>query len=90
LKNQIKETGPADSHHVQINTDMDVKTGKGLVVSVEAVKKPNGANKVQELAAMEEALKKATDEAHKQRMALEQKENPQSLAESSSESKALS
>jgi hypothetical protein len=69
---------------------MDVKTGKGLVVSVEAVKKPNGANKVQELAAMEEALKKATDEAHKQRMALEQKENPQSLAESSSESRALS
>lgn len=90
MKNQIKETGPADNHHVQINTDMDVKTGKGLVVSVEAVKKPNGANKVQELAAMEEALKKATDEAHKQRMALEQKENPQSLAESSSESKALS
>jgi len=30
---------------------------KGLVVSVEAVKKPNGANKAQELAAMEEALK---------------------------------
>ena len=76
LKNQIKETGPSDNNHVAIKTDMDIKTGKGLVVSVEAVKKPNGANKVQELAAMEEALKKATDEAHKQRMALEQKENP--------------
>ena len=49
---------------------MDVKTGSGLVVSVEAVKKPNGTNKAQELAAMEEALKKATEEAHKQRLAL--------------------
>lgn len=43
---------------------MDVNTGKGLVVSVEAVKKPNGASRIQELAAMEEALKKATEEAH--------------------------
>jgi len=49
---------------------MDVKTNTGLVVSVEAVKKPESANKVQELAAMEEALKKATEEAHKQRVAL--------------------
>jgi len=49
---------------------MDVKTGSGLVVQVEAVKKPNGTNKAQELAAMEEALKKATEEAHKQRLAL--------------------
>jgi len=32
---------------------------------VEAVKKPANSNKVQELAAMEEALKKATEEAHK-------------------------
>lgn len=44
---------------------MDVKSGKGLVVSVEAIKKPGNANKAQELAAMEEALKKATEEAHK-------------------------
>jgi len=29
------------------------------------VKKPENANKVQELAAMEEALKKATEEAHR-------------------------
>jgi hypothetical protein len=49
---------------------MDVKTNTGLVVSVEAVKKPESSNKVQELAAMEEALKKATEEAHKQRVAL--------------------
>jgi len=49
---------------------MDVKTNTGLVVSVEAVKKPDNSNKVQELAAMEEALKKATEEAHKQRIAL--------------------
>lgn len=44
---------------------MDVKTNAGLVVQVEAVKKPSGTNKAQELAAMEEALKKATEEAHK-------------------------
>lgn len=44
---------------------MDVKTPSGLTVSIEAVKKPNNANKAQELAAMEEALKKATEEAHK-------------------------
>lgn len=50
---------------------MDVKTSTGLTVSVEAVKKPQNANKVQELAAMEDALKKATEEAHKQRLALQ-------------------
>ena len=49
---------------------MDVKTSTGLLVSVEAVKKPENSNKVQELAAMEEALKKATEEAHNQRIAL--------------------
>jgi hypothetical protein len=58
---------------------MDVKTNTGLVVSVEAVKKPGDASKVQELAAMEEALKKATEEAHKQRAALEG--NGQSLTQ---------
>lgn len=68
---------------------MDVKTNTGLVVSVEAVKKPENANKVQELAAMEEALKKATDEAHKQRVALSQGDHPQSLTEVSAQSKAL-
>jgi len=52
---------------------MDVKTNTGLVVSVEAVKKPGNASKVQELAAMEEALKKATEEAHNQRESLEGK-----------------
>lgn len=41
-----------------------------MVVSIEAIKKPEGADKAQELAAMEEALKKATEEAHKQRVAL--------------------
>lgn len=41
-----------------------------MIVSIEATKKPEGADKVQELAAMEEALKKATEEAHKQRIAL--------------------
>jgi len=41
-----------------------------MVVSIEAIKKPEGANKAEELAAMEEALKKATEEAHKQRIAI--------------------
>lgn len=47
-----------------------MKDNNGLVVSIEAVKKPDNGNKAQELAAMEEALKKATEEAHKQRLAL--------------------
>jgi hypothetical protein len=66
---------------------MDVKTNTGLVVSVEAVKKPENANKVQELAAMEEALKKATEETRKQRMALQG--GSQSLVETSAQSKIL-
>jgi biopolymer transport protein ExbD len=41
-----------------------------MIISIEAIKKPEGANKAQELAAMEEALKKATAEAHKQRVEL--------------------
>lgn len=41
-----------------------------MIVSIEAIKKPEGADKAQELAAMEEALKKATEEAHNQRMAI--------------------
>ena len=61
---------PSHDAKIQTQSSMDVKTGTGLVVSVEAVKKPEGANKLQELAAMEEALKKATEEAHKQRVAL--------------------
>jgi len=51
----MKSPSPEDSHHIQIN--QEIQATKGLVVSVEAVKKPSGANKVQELAAMEEALK---------------------------------
>lgn len=41
-----------------------------MIVSIEAIKKPEGADKAQELAAMEEALRKATEEAHNQRMAI--------------------
>ena len=51
----------------------NIQTGakeSGVVVSIESIKKPDVANKAQELAAMEEALKKATEEAHKQRIAL--------------------
>ena len=68
---QVKKVDkPSSAAKIQTQSSMDVKTGTGLVVSVEAVKKPEGANKLQELAAMEEALKKATEEAHKQRVAL--------------------
>ena len=35
-----------------------------MVVNIEAVQKPANSNKLQELEAMEEALRKATDEAH--------------------------
>ena len=66
---------------------MDVKTNTGLVVSVEAIKKPGNASKVQELAAMEEALKKATEEAHKQRAALEGKGS--SLVQETANTQAL-
>lgn len=70
---------------------MDVKTGSGLVVSVEAVKKPEGSNKIQELAAMEEALKKAQEEAHSQRLALTGGADQANLAQgtTTAEAKAL-
>ena len=84
-----KENKPDASSKIQTAQEMDVKTNTGLVVSVEAVKKPENANKVQELAAMEEALKKATEEAHKQRIALSQGTGPQALSEVSAQSKAL-
>jgi len=41
-----------------------------MIVSIEAIKRPEGADKASELAAMEEALKKATEEAHNQRIAI--------------------
>lgn len=82
---------PSSAAKVQTKSSMDVNTGSGLVVSVEAVKKPEGSNKAQELAAMEEALKKATEEAHKQRLALNGGDE-QSLSQNaaqSAQSKAL-
>lgn len=84
-----KETKPDASTKIQTAQEMDVKTTTGLVVSVDAVKKPENATKVQELAAMEEALKKATEEAHKQRVALTQGAAPQALSEVSTQNKAL-
>lgn len=74
-----------------MKSTMDVKTGNGLVVQVEAVKKPESANKLQELAAMEEALKKATEEAHRQRLALAGTSESESLSQSaeSVQSRAL-
>ena len=62
-----------------------------MVISIEAIKKPEGANKAQELKAMEEALKKATEEAHKQRIELTgEKENTEasSLTQATSASKS--
>lgn len=87
-KEKKTESKPDASSKIQTSQEMDVKTNTGLVVSVEAVKKPENANKVQELAAMEEALKKATEEAHKQRVALTGGA-PQALSEMSTQSKAL-
>jgi len=70
LKKDKTGAKPPVNEKLQVKSTMDVKTGNGLVVQVEAVKKPENSNKVQELAAMEEVLKKATEEAHKQRIAL--------------------
>jgi len=62
---------------------MDVKTDAGVMISVDAVKKPQNATKVEELAAMEEALKKATEEAHNQRLALSGGSESSSLTQTS-------
>ena len=72
----LKEKKPIATEKLQTK----VSTEKNLVVQIEATKKPNGATKVEELAAMEEALKKATEEAHKQRVALMGKSNPAEAA----------
>lgn len=73
---------PPAGEKVQVKSTMDVKTGNGLVVQVEAVKRPENSNKLQELAAMEEALKKATEEAHRQRLALAGQAEGESLTQS--------
>jgi len=39
-----------------------------MVISIEALSKPDNANKIQELEAMEQALAKAAEEAHKQKL----------------------
>lgn len=89
---QSRNDKPPAGEKVQVKSSMDVKTGNGLVVQVEAVKKPENSNKIQELAAMEEALKKATEEAHRQRVALAGATTETSAltqSENSVESKAL-
>ena len=47
-KNAKKEEDhpPTSDSHIQTQSTMDVKTNTGLVVSVEAVKKPGNASKV--------------------------------------------
>jgi hypothetical protein len=54
---------PKDTSKIQTHESSASK--KGLIVSIDTVKKPENSNKLQELEAMEEALKKATEEAHK-------------------------
>lgn len=85
-KRQNTEKPPKD---VAIQTKDNKKDG--MVISIEAIKKPEGANKAQELKAMEEALKKATEEAHKQRIELTgEKDSTEasSLTQSTSASKS--
>lgn len=65
----VKDKKPPHNDNLQTKEKQD----KSLVVQIEAVKKPEGSSKIQELTAMEEALKKATEEAHKQRVDLEVK-----------------
>ena len=79
----VKDKKPAHAENLQISG----KSDKSLVVQIEAVKKPEGSSKLQELTAMEEALKKATEEAHKQKVELESK---QGLAQSGTTTQAQS
>lgn len=58
---KVKEENKPPKDKSQIQTK---SKGDNMIVSIEAIKKPEGADKAQELAAMEEALKKATEEAH--------------------------
>ena len=85
-KRQTSDKPPKDN---AIQTKDNKKDG--MVISIEAIKKPEGANKAQELKAMEEALKKATEEAHKQRIELTgEKDNTEasSLTQATSASKS--
>lgn len=41
-----------------------------MVISIEALSKPDNSNKIQELEAMEVALAKAAEEAHKQKLTI--------------------
>jgi hypothetical protein len=53
------------------NSKVQTHEKKDIVVSIESVQnKPKNADKAQELAVMEQALAKATEEAHKQRVLL--------------------
>ena len=65
-KIELKKVAAKESKPPKDNAKIQTKESskKGLIVSIDTVKKPEGSNKVQELEAMEEALKKATQEAH--------------------------
>lgn len=52
------------------NNKLQTKEDKNMTINIEALSKPDNANKIQELEAMEQALAKATEEAHKQRLSL--------------------
>lgn len=84
-----KETKKADTPPKEATLQTKAPKKDGMVISIEAIKKPEGANKAQELKAMEEALKKATEEAHKQRIEItgEKDAEAASLTQASSTSR---
>lgn len=64
LKQKIGDKTPVESEKLQ-------KKEENMTINIGALSKPdNNVNKIQELEAMEQALSKATEEAHKQRLNL--------------------
>jgi len=63
LKQKLGDKKPQESNMVQNKDDR-------TVINIEALSKPDSANKIQELEAMESALAKAAEEAHKQRLTI--------------------
>jgi hypothetical protein len=81
LKKKIDKK-PAETSKVQTKKDE-------MVINLEALNKPNDANKMKELEAMEQALAKATEEAHKQRLRLAGTSSDSLAQESTPKSPAL-
>lgn len=64
LKQKITEKKPSEQTKIQTKKD------ENMVINIEALSKPDNENKIKELEAMEQALAKATEEAHKQKLKL--------------------